>query len=60
MDTWVAWVTWVAWACKILWVACVGILAWLPWVHEIVLLKRDYYKFRKIYRKVSVLDSLVK
>ena len=40
------------------WVAWIGILAWVAWVHKIVLLKRHYLKFRKMYRKTSVLESL--
>ena len=45
---------------KMAWEAWVGVFPWVAWVHEIVLLKRHHQKFRKIYRKTSVLESLVK
>ena len=61
---WVRWVAWVykilAWVKKMAWVALVRVFAWVVWVHEIVLLKRHYKKFRKIYRKTSLQESLVK
>ena len=68
-EAWVAWVwgcvggvgqtlVWVAWVHKILaWVTWVEILAWVEWVSGVLFY---YQKFRKIYRKVPVLESLVK